>query len=166
MKRLPAFCLNRICGIAGNKNFVKEHQNILPEAGITKPKQIISISTPLSPGEADADNNFNPKQLFYRIKQTDMDGRYTYSSIQAVPADHGKTAVTVYPVPAGDNFYPGNITAAQVKKAALIAVNGVTLKNRNAMSTAFSIAEFPTGIYIVKVERNDGTAEILKLTKK
>jgi alpha-tubulin suppressor-like RCC1 family protein len=111
------------------------------------------------------DNNFNPGQIFYRIKQIDLSGHFTYSSIQVVYAIATSERITVYPVPAQNVFHLGNISPVQIRQVQLLTVNGTVAKSWTSIKPDFDITELPAGIYIVRIEKIDGTTEILRLTK-
>jgi hypothetical protein len=106
---------------------------------------------------ADVSVNNNSK-VYYRIRQADVDGRFTYSSIAIVTASIAKN-IQVFPNPAV-NEVNINITVAQpqLTTVELMDVNGKKLLSKAvylvAGGNSFSLdhlAGFPKGTYFLKI---------------
>jgi hypothetical protein len=103
---------------------------------------------------------------FYRLKQTDKDGQYTYSEVRKVDFDTYAAKVTVYPNPVvGGNFVvefnsrpAASISYKLLNSAGLIMKQG-ELKDRVA---TIDVSNLTTGIYLLQL--NNGV--IVKLEKK
>lgn len=102
-----------------------------------------------------ADNDIIAKTIYYRLKQTDYDGKFTYSKIIYVDVSSFKASVYIYPNPASDKLYISNSGESQL---------AITIQNERG-STVFrdetntSLLEIPVsdwdgGIYIVDINNN------------
>lgn len=111
------------------------------------------------------DYDYNPQLLFYRIKQADADGRYTYSSTLLVPAVTASEKIVAYPSPAGNWFSLRNINTADIKQIKLVAADGSTVKLWSRAESVYDIKDIAAGVYVIQVSRNDGSSEILRLIR-
>lgn len=111
-------------------------------------------------------SNLLSRKLFYRIKQTDFDGKYSISPVRMV---FGATTVadkiSIYPVPADKEFYLGNVHPADVKEVQLITMNGVTLRKWKTFQANYDLTGISHGNYIIRVEMKNTQAQILRLNK-
>lgn len=111
------------------------------------------------------DNNYNPKRLYYRIKEVDIDGRYSYSQIVMVEADLGFNKIIAYPLPAITHFYLGNISQDKIKEVTIYNNNGGIVKKWNQTQSLYSVETLQTGVYIIKVDLKDGTSQNIRINK-
>lgn len=103
------------------------------------------------------DNNLpDAKTVFYRLKMTDMDGRFTYSKTVTVKLNRRNAAITVFPNPATNEITVALQEAAEPNS--IIRVTDITgkevLVQKNATAqnnTKISVAHLPAGKYIVFV---------------
>ena len=106
-----------------------------------------------------------PGNLYYRIKETDIDGAYTYSNIALLRSKNNSGNFITYPNPA-DNFitiYSPSNSAGQTKVILYDAVGKqITSFIMAASSRNINTALLPNGAYILKVE-NDGTISTQKV---
>ena len=99
-------------------------------------------------------NNIPTGYLYYRIKQTDKDGRLSYSRIVLLDNKNGNTGYTIYPNPANGFIaisagYGGNKKAViQLYDAA-----GRLLQSHSMLSSSEEIntAQYPDGTYLVRI---------------
>lgn len=111
------------------------------------------------------DNNYNPDQLYYRIKQKDQNGRYSYSNIVIVPSVTYANTINVFPVPAHSNFQLGNINPADIKLVQLYSMNGTRIRTWSGFKSSYDIENISKGIYMLRVETISGKVEILRVKK-
>lgn len=104
---------------------------------------------------------------FYRIKQVDIDGRFTYSSTVSVKVSNSKTFFVVYPNPAGDvvNYellHGGNRVTMNLE---LSGADGKLLKrfHVNNIRGSFPVQDLPAGIYVLTIKDNTGRVEKKKV---
>ncbi|MFT3979492.1 MAG: choice-of-anchor Q domain-containing protein [Ferruginibacter sp.] len=98
---------------------------------------------------------------FYRIKQTDWDGKYSYSIIIRLSAGGMNSILSVYPNPVHDNVSVTGATVGNVLK--LMDLNGKLLQTIKVTQPTFSldVSRYSCGIYLL--QSNDGT--IVKMIK-
>ena len=106
---------------------------------------------------------------YYRLKQVDKDGKYTYSKIVSVDFSSNTTTFTVYPNPANSNL---NITlpnSNSVSDIVLYDVTGTKVLheqiNSNATSKQLDVSKLASGVYNV-ILMQDGKQQTIKLVKK
>lgn len=108
---------------------------------------------------------------YYRITQTDFDGKYSSSEIQAVRINCSEQVpVHVYPNPASNRVYIQS-RGKSVAQINVVATNGQTVKKyrpaQNQGSTlSLDIQTIPQGIYLLQIVNRDGTVDIVKMLKK
>jgi hypothetical protein len=95
------------------------------------------------------------KNLYYRLKQVDVDGSYTYSQIVTVFDNTRVSDISVYPNPANSFVYIKGLT----QEAALHDILGNKIM-KIPMNGMIDLTELPIGIYIIKTE-----SESIKLVK-
>lgn len=110
------------------------------------------------------DNEYNPHRLFYRIKQTDMDGRFSYSRVIAIEPD-GSSDMVVYPNPVTNVFYISNINPELVKQVRLYNIAGIQVKAWNTIQPSYDIQSLPVGIYQIQLLYTDGQTGHAKINK-
>lgn len=102
-------------------------------------------------------------QIYYRIKQIDIDGKFTYTTIQLLHLSNDKI-ITIYPNPVNDEL---NITNwNQIRKAQLIDIEGRKLKEWVTGISTIYLKEFVPGIYLLKMELNSGEVLEQKIIKR
>lgn len=91
---------------------------------------------------------------FYRIKQIDLDGKYTYSSVASVRIDR-ETALKIIPNPASSFFIlqgTQNVNALSI----FDTTGRITRQWRNVKNNQqLDINDLPPGMYIIKITEND-----------
>jgi hypothetical protein len=107
------------------------------------------------------DKNISPnaRDVYYKIKQIDYDGKYEYSEIRTVRFDDD--VVNVFPNPAS------NVLNIQVNASSFFVkvynLNGQMVWNAKD-SKVISVEDFPSGVYFLEVNF-DGKRKILKFAK-
>lgn len=101
-------------------------------------------------------------QIYYRIKQIDADGRFSYTNIQLVKLTD-KITISIYPNPASDlvNIVGWN----NVVKMQFYDATGKQLKQWNAAQSSINMSNYATGIYILKMNLANGDTKIEKIKK-
>lgn len=100
---------------------------------------------------------------YYRIRQTDLDGRFTYSTVITLN-NQATSPVTVYPNPAEEIVTVTTSVQLLSTVATLYNANGTALQSFTINATAFTInlRNYPAGIYYLKTA--DG--EVARIVKK
>lgn len=105
------------------------------------------------------------KRLYYRVRQQDFDGKYTYSAVQFVSGISDAGGITVYPVPAVNSFQLNNTGTAKIRSIKLINSNGAQIKSWASAQPSYNISNIAPGIYTLRLETTDGDIQILRLSK-
>jgi hypothetical protein len=99
--------------------------------------------------------NIPAGKLFYRIKQTDTDGSFVYSSIVSMNNSSSANGFVVYPNPVSDMIkITGPALALGVNASAILFdATGRVLVDTNIVSavTSISVGHLPNGTYLLKM---------------
>jgi hypothetical protein len=105
---------------------------------------------------------------YYRLKQVDNDGKYTYSKVVAVDLKLNKE-VTLYPNPVGDSLifmHPSSLSKATIN---LVSTNGKVAisvsAQPNTSQTEIDVSSLKAGAYILNYLGKEETL-VLKFIKK
>jgi hypothetical protein len=103
------------------------------------------------------DNQAPPGLLYYRLKQTDFDGNFSYSRIVAISSE-SPPEIHVYPVPADDFlFIELNDLDDQEVQVELIDLIGKThfsetiLLSYDSQTLPINISSVPPGLYLLRI---------------
>jgi len=110
------------------------------------------------------DSNYKQGENYYRLKQMDNDGSYTYSSIELVKINteqklHNKVWFS------DDLLHIQSVQPINIK---LIALDGKIILERKfteIVSEQIYLSSFPKGIYIAQIITNNGNVESYKLIR-
>lgn len=101
---------------------------------------------------------------FYRLKQEDADGKYTYSDVRRVVLSGDAQSVIVYPNPATDKVYFRINDWTQIKAIRLYDMQGRLMLSKDKAPEGLALP-VPAGHYQVQLVHTDGTTESYKLNK-
>ena len=105
----------------------------------------------------------NSRQIFYRIKKIDSDGKFSYSTAQIVKP-FGKNPITVYPNPASETV---NIRGwNNIKQMQLYDVSGRLLNEWQLATPSININNLMSGTYLLKLRMKTGEILQEKIIKK
>jgi hypothetical protein len=101
---------------------------------------------------------------YYRIKQTDPDGRFTHSTVITLNSNLKESTITVYPNPARDVVTVTTGVSLLNTVATLYNANGIVIKTFTIGTTSFTInlGDYPAGIYILKTVKGNAIRIIRK----
>ncbi|MES2779688.1 MAG: LamG-like jellyroll fold domain-containing protein, partial [Bacteroidota bacterium] len=109
--------------------------------------------------------------IYYRLKQVDLDGKYSYSPVVVITTIEGDDKNTVYPNPFNTEFSVRVHSGAEA--TAVVRVVDITGKEMHMKSHAIQSgstnitidgAAFKTGLYFVTIELN-GEKQTIKVNK-
>jgi hypothetical protein len=104
---------------------------------------------------------------YYRIKQTDLDGRYSYSEVLVLKNNNGRTGVTIAPNPV-QNEVILYFSEASNKTIQLHSMNGALLRTEKINGAAnrhiINMVGMAPGVYILQVSTKKGV-ESYKIIK-
>ena len=94
---------------------------------------------------------------YYRLKQTDFDGKSSYSDIVAVTITDSAPSISVYPNPARDFIKVRCDISIESFDYTIFSSNGQIMKTGfgNPQHTTIETAELPRGIYILQLKTED-----------
>ena len=101
---------------------------------------------------------------YYRLKQTDFDGQFSYSDIRAITVS-SQDNLTVYPNPAKDKLTV-KFANADTETLNVFDLSGRNMKNligflaQNDTTCLLDISQLPAGVYFVS--NNDETVKLVK----
>ncbi|MBL0146962.1 MAG: T9SS type A sorting domain-containing protein [Chitinophagaceae bacterium] len=102
------------------------------------------------------------KQVYYRIKQVDVNTSSKLSNVQQINLD-SKTAIVIYPNPVKDEI---KITGWQkVKAAQLMDASGRVIMQWNINSSILPINKIVKGIYMLQLQLKTGETQNQKILK-
>jgi hypothetical protein len=106
---------------------------------------------------------------YYRIRQTDADGRFTYSSVVRVAGDHsaGNPEVVIAPNPAQSQEMRISVTGGKEVAATIVLtdISGKTISTRQLRLTnqpQVFLPEVKSGVYLLSVT-SEGNASVRKI---
>lgn len=131
----------------------------------------VAAGSPVAANNNSGENSYRQQdatapagRLYYRIRQTDIDGRSTYSAIASVAAGN-MPALHVFPNPTAESFRLQGMDAGDIVKVELFAANGARVQQWQKPQTQYNIATLSQGIYQLTVELRNGERRHFKLNK-
>jgi hypothetical protein len=121
------------------------------------------------PGMGDGTNDYTFTETqtltgtaYYRVKQKDIDGRFSYSSIITL-RNKSQHPINIYPNPAKELVTVIVDNNLLNKNAVLADMNGKVLQRIKITSLSFTIniGAYPNGVYLIKTD-NDDQIKIVK----
>jgi hypothetical protein len=114
------------------------------------------------------DNN-STAITYYRLRQTDIDGKYEIFAPIAIQCQNNKAAteISIYPVPANDqvNIFSSNSPMTRIEIYSIMGAK-VAEEPAEGHQTTLHIGNLATGVYAVKVFTEDGQVSNVRLIKK
>lgn len=111
------------------------------------------------------DNNLNAGKNYYRLKQVDKDGKFTFSDVKRL--DINKDLITVSPNP-----FQSTITLTNLNDANTITIsNNIGAKllsvttDKNTKTKVLNLSTFPGGLYFVNIQSGNGSNKRIKIVK-
>jgi hypothetical protein len=104
--------------------------------------------------------------IYYRLKQLDLDGTYTYSRVVKFEVEVTQLPVNIYPNPTADvlTFQFGNNVERTIKISNLMGEQIMSLPTISNRVFSVNISNLPKGFYFVEIE-SGGQVEVKKILK-
>lgn len=104
---------------------------------------------------------------YYRLKQVDQDGRFSYSEWVNVKLDPRTSQIKIYPNPATDQLFISTASQA-IQSLSLYDATGKEIRLQQILSNDFdfelNLSGFESGLYFIKIETKD-EIQFLRFTK-
>jgi len=107
-------------------------------------------------GYAQTDRPNHKGRIYYRIRQTDVDRRYTISRVVTVAAEGELPFVTIGPNPASSYFNLSGMDAAAIAKVELLNAGGLLVQTWKGNQTRFMLGKLPRGTYYLRIQMTGG----------
>ena len=105
---------------------------------------------------------------FYRLKQTDINGKFSYSSIVTIKLSNAKEGITIFPNPTSNVVYL-QLTDIANKKLhyTIVDLQGkiVATQTINSNTTTIAVAQLASNTYIINIVDETKTISSFKLIK-
>lgn len=128
---------------------------------------ISAANTPSSHQYQFYDSTVSTRKTFYRIKQVDQDGQFTYSTVVQVEAIQNQLAITLYPNPASHQIFIQS-AGDPLKTIRLYDSNGQLIKTAIILSATtyqLSLEAVPKSSYFIQAQCTDDTIVHLSFIK-
>ena len=109
----------------------------------------------------------NAKAGYYRLKQTDIDGTFSYSAVvYVIGCGSDKSSVTLYPNPTAEGvyintaFYKGMRYELHTADGKLLTKNSI-----NRETTYIPLQNLPQAIYLLTIIKNEAPVQTFKILK-
>lgn len=93
-------------------------------------------------------------RVYYRIKQTDTDGRFSFS--KTVSVEMGGSPVVLSPNPADNHFRISGVPASDIQKVELLNATGARVRSWKGNQLGFDLSGLTTGVYYLKISLTKG----------
>ncbi|MCW3106140.1 MAG: C-terminal target protein [Segetibacter sp.] len=110
------------------------------------------------------DTDYRSSRLYYRIRETDLDGRISYSPVTSVAAENETVHLQLYPNPAHTSFYI-DMANGTIKQVALYNNAGAIVKTWVGTQAYYNIKELNAAVYHLQIELKDGSIQHLTFNK-
>ena len=112
------------------------------------------------------DKNDNIGTTYYRLKNVDLNGKFTYSEIRTVKGIGSASDVTIFPNPARSDSKISVVGATANSSIQLLDFSGKVLKNINSNAVnSLDLSGVKNGVYLIRiVDKSTSDVIIKKLT--
>lgn len=102
---------------------------------------------------------------YYRLKQTDIDGKSVYSGIQQIYVNLQDESLVIYPNPASDKIYFKVKDWSSIKEVQITDMNGRLIQRSNKADQGLTL-NMPAGMYHVQIIYTSGMVTTHKFSKR
>lgn len=96
--------------------------------------------------------------LYYRVRQTDIDGKFTLSGTVTVPAERSMDRLIILPNPARQYFELSGISRETIGQVELFNNNGGLIKSWKGFQDRYSLPPLSAGTYLLRIQTVDGVS--------
>lgn len=102
----------------------------------------------------------NPGRLYYRVRQTDNDGRYTFSRILVAPGENEQGSIFITPNPASGFFLVSTSDISRIQQLYLVSNAGMVMHSWRGGQYQYQLPPVPAGSYFLRIHLTDGSSQI------
>lgn len=96
-----------------------------------------------------------PGTSYYRLRQTDIDGRSTYSDVRTIESSSSNGKISLYPVPnTGNTINLTGISNINEHELSVLSTTGALLFRTKLSRNSVELPSLKAGLYIVVVKNN------------
>lgn len=107
-----------------------------------------------------------PGNNYYRLKQTDFDGNYAYSSTCIVKFNIEDQNLSVYPNPSAGDIFIRVSDYSKLVSICITDLSGKMVKRLDVMKRNFNISDLPASVYCLTVLYKNGMTKTIRVQKK
>lgn len=108
---------------------------------------------------------YDAGRIYYRIKQTDTDGKFSFSSIATIAAENSTEQLLLYPNPVAGSFIITGKDAKNITALELFTAAGSLVKKWKEVQPVYTVEGLPAGVYKVRIQKADGTLHYKTIIK-
>lgn len=111
------------------------------------------------------DSSYHAQKLYYRIRETDIDGRHSYSPLMSVAAE-ATNNVKIYPNPITNEFNIQLNHATSIKAVYLYHTSGSLVRSWKNAQRSYNVSSLTPGMYQLCIITKEGNKYFIPLIKK
>ncbi len=104
-----------------------------------------------------------PVVSYYRLKQVDLDGRFSYSNIVSIDCFKNQHELRLMPNPTNGEFYLTGLNEREQITILNAVGEEITSVTAKSITEKMHLEGHAAGLYYIRVMRNNGTIETLKI---
>jgi hypothetical protein len=145
------------------------------ERSVAHTSEWVSLGTVAARGNSTVESRYtfddnslplSAKQVFYRLRMLDRDGRYRYSSVLPVSLNCRVIGVNVFPNPVSEGRLQVSISGTDGDvQAVLRNLSGQLMTSRTlrAGTTSMDVSDLAAGVYVLDLRFRDGRSEKVRV---
>ncbi len=91
---------------------------------------------------------------YYRLRQVDFDGNFSYSDV--VDVNYTSEGIVLYPNPVKNTLHIVGLDNQRIQQLILFAINGKIVRTFEYPSGSINVSDIPQGIYMIEAIINNG----------
>lgn len=109
---------------------------------------------------------YTTDRIYYRIKQTDIDGKFSFSPIASIAAKSNDDQLLLYPNPVTSHFIVTGKDARNITALELFTTTGSHVKKWIKAQAVYTVDGLPAGVYKIRIQIAGGTVQYKTIIKK
>ena len=110
------------------------------------------------------DHNYQKQRLYYRVRQSDNNGKIAYSRVIPVAGENSRNITTLFPNPVSNKFYlTGDVN--RITKIELYNSAGSLVRSWKEMQGSYDIHDLPAGTYSIRLSKKEDKPQTIQINK-